>query len=482
MPQVCPKCARLNPAEAAYCHFDGNLLRGAATPQTDFGVRAFSAPFPFSPGLACHNFAELAVACHRDPAAALEHLRLGRFEAFLTSQGRPDLALAVREALRAPDRRRGLDDWIGNLPGRPLRPAQLRVAPPEIHLGVLPVGQSAQCEVVLHNDGQRLLHGTVTSECPWLLLGEKPRVRQKLFQVHDQETLALYVRGDSLGAFPRPQTAKVVFDSNGGKVTLRVTVTVPIKPFEHGVLAGATTPRQLAEKAREAPREAAVLVQGGEVARWYRANGWSYPVSGPKVSGIGAVQQLLEALGLVSPPRVELDTVAVFLAGAPGERIREELTVLTQERRAVVAHATCDQPWLRVSRTRFHGRCATIPLTVPVVPHEPGTTLRCQVTVAANGNQRFVVPVTLAISEVERPGALEPEDLVEAAPPEPPALAPPPLLFTRRPARWRHLTPVLVLLLGLLAAAGHDLWQRTASARDKPPGPAPPAGQHRTRG
>jgi hypothetical protein len=303
------------------------------------------------------------------------------------------------------------------------------------------------------------------------LLGDNPGVRQKLFEVRDNAMLPITVPSDSLRAYPSAQTGKVVFDSNAGKAVLSVVVNVPVTPFAQGVFTGAVTPRQLAEKTRTAVKEAAKLIENGEVERWYKANGWTYPVSGPRASGVGAVQQLLEALGLVSAPRVELDTVAVFLSGQPGERVREELTVLTRERRAVIAHATCDQPWLRVGRTRFHGRSATIPLTVSVVPHEPGATLRCQVNVLANGNQRFAVPVTLAIGdEFEHP--LLPE------PASPPAIltdeflcAYSPLpVFARRSKWWPPLVPAILLLAGLLMAAAHDLWNSEKPPTDEPAG------------
>jgi len=44
---------------------------------------------------------------------------------------------------------------------------------------------------------------------------------------------------------------RLVVDSNGGAKTVLVRMEVPAHPFPAGVLAGAVTPRQLAEKARE---------------------------------------------------------------------------------------------------------------------------------------------------------------------------------------------------------------------------------------
>jgi hypothetical protein len=504
MPQTCPRCSRLNPREAVYCYFDGHLLGMAPGngAHVNFASRAFSTPFVFPSGATCRNFAELARAFRDNPAAAFDVLRQGFLEGFLGSQGRVDLALAAREAARAPDRERGLDDFLGKLPGDTLRPARLRVEPVELDLGTLRVGEDRRLVVRLRNDGDRLLSGTASrGDTDWLALGDSPGVASKLFQLSREAAMVVHVRGRSLRASLKPQTASIIFESNGGTVATQVRVVVPVRPFSEGVLAGAATPRQLAEKAKAAPREAAVLIQNGAVARWYESNGWKYPVRGPTAAGLGAVQQLFEALGLVTPPKVEINTSALDFEGGPGERLEQVLTVFTEEKRAVVAYATCAESWLHVGRTLFNGRTASIPLIVPTVPDEPGTTLRCKVTVRANGNQRFVVPVSLSIRETQpayfipesaaetslpvdpeyatAPTKLQGVELVAAEPvyPEPaaepvylppePEVAPaplpdavaelPPVIRPDRSRRWVGLVPLAVLGLVFLIAAVHDL-------------------------
>jgi hypothetical protein len=512
MAQTCPRCSRTNPREAVYCYFDGHLLGMAPAngASVNIAARAFTTPLVFPSGATCRNFVELARACRDNPAAALDLLRKGLLESFLGSQGRMDLASAAREAARAPDRERGLDDFLGKLPGDTLRPARLRVEPGELDLGTVRVGDDRRLLVRLCNDGDRLLNGTASrGDTDWLALGDHPGVASKLFQINREAAMVVHVRGRSLRASPKAQVAAITFESNGGTVAVQVRVTVPVRPFPEGVLAGATTPRQLAEKAKAAPKEAAVLIQNGAVARWYESNGWKYPVRGPTAAGLGAVQQLFEALGLVTPPKVEIATRALDFQGGPGERLEQEVTVFTEEKRAVVAYATCDQQWLQVGRTRFNGRTASIPLIVPAVPDEPGTTLRCKVTVRANGNQRFVVPVSLSIHDGQpvyylpepraetgvpadpeyatAPTVLQGVELVAAEPaypevaagpvylpPEPevaPAPAPlpeyeppyepppyePPVYPRERSRRWLRLAPLGVLGLVLLIAAVHDL-------------------------
>lgn len=496
MPQICRQCSRANPAEATYCYFDGVLLHRApdgvvAAGSINFGARAFSTPFVFPSGKICRSFNELVQVCSRAPAEALDVLRQGYLENFLSSQGRADLAHAARQAIRAPSAEQGLDEFLSRLPGNALSPPALRVHPPEIDLGVVKVGEDRRFELIVRNDGMGLLRGTVTSGASWLLLGEAPGVRQKLFEVRGQTALPVRLRGKSLRAYPRPQKAEISFDTNGGRSLVTVQVQVPVQPFPHGALAGALSPRQLAEKAKAQPNEAAALIESGAVARWYEANGWTYPVQGPTASGKAAVQQLFEALGLVRAPKVTLATRSVRLSGAPGASTEKFIEVFTEERRAVVAHAISDQSWLQVRRTAYNGRLARIPLIVPVIPHEPGVTLRCEVTVTANGNQRFRVPVSLVIGanddEVYDAVVIEEPPLVEAPledlpPPTeadwhqvtapapvveeaPAALAPPAVLPVFRPerGRWRALVPLLLLLGGLVLAIGRDLWWRSPS-------------------
>ena len=83
------------------------------------------------------------------------------------------------------------------------------------------------------------------------------------------------VVGKRLRAYGPPQKAELSIESNGGNFLLPVEVRVPVKPFPEGILSGAISPRQLAEKAKPHPKEAAVLLENGAVERWYAANGWT---------------------------------------------------------------------------------------------------------------------------------------------------------------------------------------------------------------
>jgi hypothetical protein len=404
MTQVCSKCSHANPPEATYCYYDGVILSGHSV--NGGPVQAGSQPFPsqfvFPTGQACRNFDQLAVACQQNWPAAVDLLRQGFLASFLGGIGRADLALAAQEAAKFPDQDRGLDQLLAKLPSQVLESPRLRVEPTEVNLGIMAMGANHSLDIHLINQGMRLLYGSIVSDCKWMTLGDAPGNAQKIFQYGGDGVIQVNIRGQHLRAGNKPLEGHLVVDSNGGSATITVRVEVPAKAFPNGVLAGATTPRQIAEKAHVAPKESAPLFEGGAVARWFADNGWIYPVQGPPASGVGAVQQFFEALGLSKAPKVDLTQPSLALQGEVGQSTQALLELKAQEKRPVYAHAVCDQPWLDVSKTVLSGRVANIVVLVPHIPDRPGDVLQATVTVTANGNQKFVVPVTLTIED--RPG------------------------------------------------------------------------------
>ena len=495
MVQTCGRCRRTNPRDANYCYHDGIVLshRDDDVPADgsamNLGTQPFTVPLVFASGHACDNFQQLAEACFKERHAALALLRDGSLASFLGGQGRMDLVAAARAAARAHDPERGLDDFLGRLPFA-LPAARLRVDSPTIDLGTVRVGEDRSLEVPLTNGGMRLLYGTAACATEWLSLGDGAPQSSRLFQCSDRATLPVRILGSKLHAFEKPQEAVIHLESSGGSATVTLRLMVPIQPFPDGVLAGALTPRQLAKKAHEAPREAAALVESGAVARWYRDNGWAYPVQQPCATGVAAVQQLFEALGLVKPPVVEVSADAIHLHGRPGERLEYTLAVITHENRAAIAHGTCNVPWLHVGTPVFRGRSAFLPLTIDAVPGRGNETLHATIAVTANGTQRFAVPVTVAVAApagaphgapVPVAVAATPPPVAPMAAPAPPVAtghrtavvaarpAPAPIVMVARAApaarpstaavvvSWLLLAvPALLLLASVLAAALHD--------------------------
>jgi hypothetical protein len=167
-----------------------------------------------------------------------------------------------------------------------------------LDLGAVPAGADRRAELCLTNRGTCLLYGSVTSDCLWLTVGDAPGAAKKVFQFNREQAIPVQVRGRYLRAGKQPLEGQLSVESNAGSATVLVRASVPLQPFPTGVLAGARNPRQLVDRARAAPREAAALFDSGAVAAWYRQNGWPYPVPAPRASGLDALKQFLKALGL----------------------------------------------------------------------------------------------------------------------------------------------------------------------------------------
>ena len=102
-------------------------------------------------------------------------------------------------------------------------------------------------------------------------------------------------------------------------------------------------------------------------------------------------------LGLTTPPKVEVRESSLLFEGKPGAGVVHTLDVAAVEKRPIFASAVSDQSWLKVSKVVLNGRTAHVQLAVDPVPDRPGETLSANLTVRANGNQRFVVPVSLRV-------------------------------------------------------------------------------------
>jgi hypothetical protein len=400
MPQRCSVCSRINPDEARYCYHDGAALSGGngfAGPVA-VGSQQFPSPFVFPSGRACRTFDELVLGCEADWEGARDILRRGYLEGFLAATGRADLAAAARKAAVETDIDRALDELLAKLPGDIREGAQLRVEPQDVNLGRVPRGEDRQFVLHIENQGMGLVSGAVTvSGAPWLLLGEGMGAPRKVFQCRSEIRLPVRVNSRALRANVQPAEGKLIVTSSGGNAVISVRVEVPVVPFPDGPLAGARSPRQLAQKAKADPKKAAPYFEKGAVATWYEDNGWTYPVQGPSSSGLGAIQQFFEALGLVTPPKVDISERSVHLYGSPGEALERVIVLQAAEPRPVFAHATTGVAWLRIGRIQLEGRTARVPLRIPEVPSRPGELLTGKVLVQSNGNQRFIVQVSLGI-------------------------------------------------------------------------------------
>ena len=464
MTLLCPHCSRANSVEARFCYFDGAALLGSSLP-IETARKTFLAPFVFPSGVTCDNYDEFVSGCQRHWDDAVRLLHAGHLGTFFSGLGRLDLACAADEAAAFPDRDRGLDLFLARLPTTAIVLPRLDVQPKLINLGTLRVGQNAQIELSLENHGKRLVFGSIVANVPWLAL--TPGIDghdSKLFQFRERTTITVHVRGQHLRAAVKPLEGNLILESNAGAFRLKVIASVPITPFPDGVLTGARTPRDIAEKAKDAPRQAAASFESGAVARWYQTNGWTYPVQGTPTSGIAAVQQFFEALGISKPPKVSLSVPSLHLKAAPGTRLACKIEVRTSENRAVYAHAVSPAPWLVVKPAVLLGTSAALPFEI-TTPASAGETLTTTLRIFANGQQRFDVPVEVttpapaAVLDVRPPekapilpSPAVPVAPVSLAPSFVPDASPTPVVQPRSFEPLKILTHVapLVLLVGLV--------------------------------
>lgn len=409
MSLVCGQCSRVNPDEAAYCFYDGAALAGRAGGPINAGSAPFPNQFVFPNGQACRNFDQLATACQQYWPQAIDLLKQGFLGSFFGGLGRVDLAMAAQEAAKFPDVDRGLDQLLAKLPTQALQEPKLQAEPSEINVGVLKLGQDRASELHLTNLGMRLLYGTVTSDSKWLTIGDSPGHSEKLFQFGADAVIPIHVRGQHLRAGSKPLEGNLIVDSNGGTITVTVKVDVPITPYAGGLFAGATTPRQIAEKAKANPKEAAPSFESGDIAKWYASNGWPYPVQGPTMSGMGAIQQFFEALGVAKAPKVEFAPKSLDLQGAVGKTVETTIEITTAERKVVYGWATTNVDWIKVGQTKLSGKSATVPLTIRV-PSPCPPKLETTLQLFGNGGQKFSMPVKVKVDGGKAGVALKPSE------------------------------------------------------------------------
>ena len=373
------------------------------------GSLPFPTKFYFADGHACGNFNQLAIACDNRWEEARSHLAQGIWPPFFGSIGRLDLASTARQAAGDPDADRGLSLLLEKLPADAdsLRPPKLALESTEENLGELMPGADLAFEMVILNQGMLLLRGTATSSSDWLVFGDPNGPVQKMFQTRNVCAISVRALGSKLRSGLKALHGEILIESNGGSMVLRVRAEVPIRPFPKGkhandVLAGATTPREIALKAKQYPNEAALLFEQGAVKAWYAANGWTYPIEGSEGSGKGAVQQFFEALGLTSPPSLAIDTTALAFKGRIGERLTKRVTISTEEAKPVYAQAWSNQSWLTFGPIKYLGNKVKIAIEITIPPH-PGETVHAQVTIQGNGKQQFLVPVSVMVGTESAP-------------------------------------------------------------------------------
>jgi hypothetical protein len=181
---------------------------------------------------------------------------------------------------------------------------------------------------------------------------------------------------------------------------------VPLVAYAEAPFAGSKTPRQWAKTARKRTREASSALDSGAVRRWYRENGWTYPIQGPSAHGLAGLQQFFEALGLTKPPRVHVSETLVHLRGTPGACLTHEIVLETDEPRIVYGWGQSSASWLMPGPVRDQGDHAVLPFDV-VVP-DGAEALDARLTIRVNGNRQFVIEVRVEVEAGDPMIGLEP--------------------------------------------------------------------------
>ncbi len=403
VPVFCSHCQRANPPDAQFCHFDGTGLRNGADGKAATNV-ALGREFVFPSGRRCRTFDELIQACSTEWSSARSMLQKGSMRQFLASIGRMDLALQADKAAAHIDPDMGLDHLLASFPSKDVSGPRLDVSPRRLHLGSIKAGDSRDLMLQVLNRGARLLHGSVEVRGEnWLRVGSdgggsgqaNGRVPIKTGQ---QQDCPIHIETQGLPA-GQQYAATLAVMTNGGAAELPITFDLHPIPFAQAPLAGSATPKDLASRMKELPKQAVPLLEKGDVERWFKINGWAYPVTGPTAQGVAAVQQFFEAMGLSKPPPLTVEPAQVDLAAKVGGVVRGEIQLKTTAKKWVYAFLEADVPWIKpIQPSVSGGQNATAEFQVISRGLAPGTQHHGTVSLVGNGGQRHSVKVGLTLS------------------------------------------------------------------------------------
>ena len=392
--QICPRCKRANPDLAVYCYYDGFELR-APTDGTAFRMPA---EFAFPSGRRCHTYDEFAQACQEEWSAARDLLHQGSFGKFFSNCGRADLVRAAQDAIAQGSPDAALATFLASLPGVRTQTPRLDINPRRLLLGNLLAGETRQLPVTITNAGQGSLQGTasVTEGQDLVSLADGRAVHELPVDAPRQQALTLYVNTRGLPA-NQGHGAKLTVVTNGGVAEVPLRLELVARPFPAAPFQGVKAQRELAERMRTKPKMAVPLLESGEVKRWFEVNGWTYPVAGPEVRGVAAVQQFFEAMGLSKPPTVQVSSAEVRLRCQYPEGARYQITLSTPAKKWVYATLSSDSVWLKIPQPQVSGPQQTTFL-LEVDPSRMNAHGEGKVKIVANGGQKLEVRVVADVS------------------------------------------------------------------------------------
>ncbi len=352
--QFCPRCQRANPREAVYCYFDGVVLdqRMAGAGSSSRMLQEFI----FPSGRRCKTFDDLVQGCQYEWEDARNLLHNGEFGRYFAKIGRHDLARLAQENQTQPDPDIALHTFLSLLPASQIQGPRLDLNPRRLMLSSIHPGEQRHISLTILNQGKGLLQGkvTITEGGQWLKIAQDGNAAECNLKTAKSQQLELHVDARGLTA-PQTYSGKLTVITNGGIAEVAVRMDVVSVPFAQGPFQGASSPRQIAERMRANPKQAAPLLENGEIAHWFQLNGWTYPVSGPPTRGIAAVQQFFEGMGLSKPPPLQLSEQELHFFCTQPEVMQARVTLRTNAKKWVYAQADSDKPWLRVTTPSLSG-------------------------------------------------------------------------------------------------------------------------------
>jgi len=407
---ICPRCQRANPGDAAFCHFDGIGLQAGGAGSGAPVFNRLPQDFSFPSGKRCHTFDELAATCEEEWETSRELLKKGTFEKYFTAIGRVDLAQSSQAAVAQADPDVALTTFLADLPTTRTAAAKLDLFPRRFMLGNLQAGQQRQLQLTVTNRGKGLLRGVlkVTEGGDWLKVGAGGGVPIKTDR---EQPITLQVDTRKLQA-AKSYAGKLTVITNGGVVEVPVRLALIAQPFPKPPFQGVRTPREMAERMRDKPKAAVPLLESGDIARWFSANAWDFPVRGTLARGIAGVQQFFEAMGLSKPPKVLVSHQLVQLACQYPQAVQHQIAILTNSRKWVYANIDSDTPWLRVLTPTVSGpQQANIAFAVDSRQITGAKPVEARLRIVANAGQTLTVPVRAVVQgapKAARGGFLQP--------------------------------------------------------------------------
>jgi hypothetical protein len=354
--------------------------------------------FHFPSGKRCRTFDELAEACQEDWSGARELLQQGAFVRYFSSVGRMDLARAAQESMAQPDPDIGLSNLVGSMPLTRTQGPRLDLNPRRLVLGTVMAGETKQVPLLVSNQGQGMLQGTLTvaEGGEWLRIAGSANGQCNLKTPREQQViLQVDTRGLAAG---QTYGARLTVITNGGVVEVPARLDLTAHAFGRPPFQGVRTPRELAERMRTQPKAAVPLLESGEVGRWFETNGWNYPVRGASAKGVAGVQQFFESMGLSRPPTVQLSQTEVSHSCQFPEAVRGQVALQTPVKKWVYGSVESDAPWLKVLTPVVSGpQQAQIGYEIDV-RHVPAVKLaEATLTVHANGGQNLALRVRVQV-------------------------------------------------------------------------------------